>query len=564
MSIIFALRARAVVVVFFLFALIFVTLAIYGAFRNYSPIPFWDMWDGYLGFYDKISSGDWFAWWSQHNEHRIVLSRILFWLDIRFFHGLGWFLILANYILLTCIIIIFIKILLEFRSNIPVWVPLFLIVWQVFWIQKNNLTWGFQSQFFLADLLPLITFYYIQKATKSSSLLDKNFIFSLCAGFLAIGSMANGILVLPLLTVYLLIVRMGYKRILITSTLALISIFLYFNDYHSPDQHGSIIHVIKSDPIQLLEYTLIYIGGPFGWIFGNGRETSKVVAICMGIFLLSSSLFFLYQYFKVPIKNRDLLKLSLLFYVVFIVGSAFGTAGGRLIFGLNTALSSRYMTPSLLAWVALFILYLRRGTDRSWVDLRFVWIPFFCLMILMLPQQINAIESNEDALYEREVAALALTLGVKDKAQVANIFPSVNWALDISKGPRERKISIFGIPPLVNDKEKLGQQVDAINIHVQPCLGHLDVLTNIPDESKFYSIYGWLYYPGRENFSRKITIVNQLGQIIGYALLGYKRPDVAKAVNFKAINSGFKGYLLYEKKTSMLYLVNHSKICYLN
>ncbi|MGD4365427.1 hypothetical protein QT713_22860, partial [Xanthomonas citri pv. citri] len=43
---------------------------------TFSPVPFWDMWDGGLGFYVRQMT-DVSQWWAQHNEHRIVLSRIL-------------------------------------------------------------------------------------------------------------------------------------------------------------------------------------------------------------------------------------------------------------------------------------------------------------------------------------------------------------------------------------------------------------------------------------------------------------------------------------------------------
>jgi hypothetical protein len=41
-----------------------------------------DMWNGYLGFFTKLSDGDWSAWWGQHNEHRIFLARLFFWFDL--------------------------------------------------------------------------------------------------------------------------------------------------------------------------------------------------------------------------------------------------------------------------------------------------------------------------------------------------------------------------------------------------------------------------------------------------------------------------------------------------
>jgi hypothetical protein len=56
-------------------------LAVAGVCRAYSPVPFSDMWDGYLHFFMQVSDGDSGAWWRQHNEHRIVLARLLFWIN---------------------------------------------------------------------------------------------------------------------------------------------------------------------------------------------------------------------------------------------------------------------------------------------------------------------------------------------------------------------------------------------------------------------------------------------------------------------------------------------------
>ncbi|MBC7488878.1 MAG: hypothetical protein H7240_01460, partial [Glaciimonas sp.] len=139
---------------FLLSSIIFVGLAIIGGIRAYSPIPFWDMWDGYLGFYVKVTSGDWSAWWAQHNEHRIVLARLFFWLDLAFFKGQGWFLIIVNYALQSMVCILFWVIWKETKGEKNNWLGFFLICWLFWWIQKNNLEWGFQSQFILAQLLP--------------------------------------------------------------------------------------------------------------------------------------------------------------------------------------------------------------------------------------------------------------------------------------------------------------------------------------------------------------------------------------------------------------------------
>src|SRR5262245_64250723 len=84
---------------FALLALSFVGLAIIGAIRVYSPVPLSDMWNGSVDFFRRVNDGDMAAWWAAHNEHRIVLARILFWMDLALFSGTAWLLIVAHYLL---------------------------------------------------------------------------------------------------------------------------------------------------------------------------------------------------------------------------------------------------------------------------------------------------------------------------------------------------------------------------------------------------------------------------------------------------------------------------------
>ena len=73
-----------------------VLLSVIGGVLNYTPVPMMDMWVS-LPFFERLQTGDWRVWWEQHNENRIVLSRVLFWLDISLFKGRGIFLIIVNF-----------------------------------------------------------------------------------------------------------------------------------------------------------------------------------------------------------------------------------------------------------------------------------------------------------------------------------------------------------------------------------------------------------------------------------------------------------------------------------
>lgn len=137
-------------------AALYALLAVVGGILTFSPVPFWDMWDGGLGFYVRQMT-DVSQWWAQHNEHRIVLSRILFFLDYRYFDSNGAVLVVINYLLACSTFGLLAWCALQrdaSRRRDGRMIAAFILCCALLWTQSNNLTWAFQSQFFLANLLP--------------------------------------------------------------------------------------------------------------------------------------------------------------------------------------------------------------------------------------------------------------------------------------------------------------------------------------------------------------------------------------------------------------------------
>jgi hypothetical protein len=543
--------------IFFFIALLFVSLAIVGGVRGYSPVPFWDMWDGYLGFFTKLSDGDWMAWWAQHNEHRILLTRLFFWIDLTIFSGQGWFLIVVNYFLLTVVCYLFWRIWKEIEpDNQNSWIGYFLIAWLFWWIQKNNLEWGFQSQFILAQLLPLLSFYFLHIAFIGGPKKIRFFYLGVLIGILSIGSMANGILTLPLMVVFALMLRMDWRRTLIIGVFSIACIAFYFYEYTAPGSHGNLRQAILTNPIKLLHYVAVYVGSPFS--FGS-TSLGLLAATVAGIALIASSLFFAWR--MLFLRRQNSLQLALLIFILYVGGTALGTAGGRVIFGVEQALSSRYMTPALMAWAALFLLfYINVDLFKSWSRSK-LWIVMASLILFMLPQQLKALKSQNLILFDREIAALALELGVKDQEQISNIFPSAEWVLDIVKVPIRENYSIFGMAPLADLREKMGRTFDKKNATQQECKGHLDVVEQIESEPNFLRVRGWLWNDGEKAHDELITFINSDNQISGFALGGQERLDVAQVIDKKAQYSGFKGYILTNQNAKDLFIYSRSLNC---
>ncbi len=198
-------------------AALFIALAIAGGVNRYSAVPYMDMWDSYLNFYVSFKNGGWHAWWDQHNEHRIVLARLLFWMDLTWFRGAGAFLIIMNYVLAGLSGTLFYVYL---RGQLPGaqhqhfrrFLGLIIFAGLFAWCQYENLTWGFQSQFFLSQLLPLAVFFCIHKSATDTARSFGWYIAACLLGVAAIGTMANGVLALPLACLLTMLLGLGKTK----------------------------------------------------------------------------------------------------------------------------------------------------------------------------------------------------------------------------------------------------------------------------------------------------------------------------------------------------------------
>ncbi len=517
-----------------------VVLAIIGGVRGWSPVPLADMW-GSIWFYLRHISGEEGIWWAQHNEHRILIARLLFWMDHGWFDGTGWPLMITNYLVVFTSFLIFTTALREQLGKDAGTLPhhllsLTILALLFFWGQSENLLRPFQISFFLAHMLPMAALFLLHLSiTNSSSRLL--FPAACLAGITAAGSMANGLLTLPLMVVMAIVMQVGKQRIAILIALSLFVAALYLRGYQTPPGHTSVTDVLLSRPGELTEYVLLYLGGPIHSILGD-----KVVAQSAGLFLLVDTAVLTWLAAKRPLSSIRFVLLAFLFYVI---ASALATAGGRLDFGMGQALSSRYQTPVIMAWCALLVLHapalaqLLAGPRNQWSI-----AALFLFTASLLPVQLKALDSQRERVAEHFVSALAIELGIPDERQISHIFPVMQPVLTHGKYASMENLSVFSHPLLKDIREQIGQPAPAISL--APCLGHIDTVSEIEIHPPVVRVVGWVFRPDEDVTPGALRFVNDKNHTVGYALTGFNRPDVATRVHRKAAYSGFKGYLLKE------------------
>jgi hypothetical protein len=336
--------------------------------RNGVNTPFWDEWDGTAPLFEKMAAGtlaftDFFA---QHNEHRILFPRLIFFGLGRLTHwSIRAELFVIWFLTLICLFNIW---QMTQRSGwkdstLSFWILFFSSVLLFSPLSHDNFLWGFQIGF----LLPLACVTAcIWVATYVRHPL--NFVFSIILCTICTFSIASG-LTSWLLTTPLLILAQARstssrKWWAIWILTFLFELLAYFWGYEKPEHHPSLWSPL-SHPMPALKFVLVFLGNPF--TFGTNLPPLPLGAGMGGllvILLLSCAVYLWNKRIDRTLMGEGLPWLML---AMVAVSSAVLTMIGRLGFGPTQVRASRYITFAVMLPIALLALVpvLRSHWTRS-------------------------------------------------------------------------------------------------------------------------------------------------------------------------------------------------------
>jgi len=322
--------------------------------------PYWDAW-AFAPLLEKSAAGtmSFGDFWAQHNEHRVVVPRLVMYALARMS---GWnvaweiadSLVLGVAIFLLCC-------RLAFRGRPwrtgPWWlVPLFsLLVFS--WVQMENWVWGWEINTFLNTAGVLAS----AALLTSPRLSPARFAMALAAALAASFSFANGLFVwIALAPLVLLASGIAWESCIIYSLLwvaaGILVIQLYLISYTKPGVSPSLGSLFQA-PLPFLGYVALYIGAPVTGMFtqpawhGFAPPVGPAHYIAGALGLLAVPVLLA----RILRRNRQdyVALLPWMGLVLYVFGSALITAAGRSGFGLEQAMTSRYMTMSSLYWYGL-------------------------------------------------------------------------------------------------------------------------------------------------------------------------------------------------------------------
>ncbi|EEA00969.1 hypothetical protein BH160DRAFT_3745 [Burkholderia sp. H160] len=524
-------------------AIIIVVTSIYGGIHYFSPIPFWDQWNGYIGFYHAIEDGDYKFFWSQHMDHRIVIPRILFFIDIYLFGGRNAFSIVAIY---SMVAFLGIAIWIEYKKWHTVKYSSFLVAGLIFsflfsWIQNENLKWGFQSPFIAIYLFAMLAFAFYSRPTGSISRVALGIFFCMCAEL----SLGNGIATFFVMAVQGVLLRRSWREIATVIATGVIATSIYF--YHFVKPVLPLDPSVARVPLARLKFFLIFLGNPFYWI-SESLKLSAAAGLLLFIFAAIATIHLYRKRLFTPYRSFLIAGYGL------VVASAVGATQGRWMLGLNAAIASRYTLPVLLGFLVLSLLALdMAATKRARTIV--VLIPLVFLTFLAKFQE--HVNGDIDVLYRWKLAVLAQKIGLDHEDLDSAIFPlnvhsvyerEAKFAAEHEIGPYSRG--------WLHDAAIVKFDKDLVDD--SRCTGFLESVT--PDAVGM-TASGWAVSHIQSHGPLLIVLVNPAGETVGYGVSGKRRPDVKETLKNAPSDAGWTGFAKPGQKDLSAYVLIGDKFC---
>jgi hypothetical protein len=409
---------------------------------TYSPLPHWDEWT----LFDHLALGkpSDLAWlWAQHNEHRIFLPKLFFLVDVKLFHGTQVFL-LASLWLLQLLQVVLLSASLRVLGGLrgSAWrTGAGLIAFCIFCpTQYENLVWGFQLGFVIPATMATLAAFSLLLLQRDCSAADprRRWLLWVCvaAASAATWSLANGMLLWPLLLFAAW--WLGMRRSISVTLLlvAVANIGLYLFHYHRPTPESGVVPPLPAVG-GVLRYVAVYFGST--WV----RHSSGWVALIAGSAGLLAGFLVIVRALRQR-RAASLLQLELALLMLVCVATAVITSSGRLHLGLQQASASRYQTFALIFWcsLGLSLLYAARQRPNS-----AEFTALASLLVLMMAGfgtqfRMPLIDAQWHQLRLKFVS-LALITGVQDPAVLSDAFPDPQVVLRDAEYMKRNRLAIF-------------------------------------------------------------------------------------------------------------------------
>jgi len=486
-------------------------------FGGWATLPYWDHW-GIINSHYKNDVFDWQSFLSQHNDHRILPSKILFLIDFKLFKGTNAFLYFCNY-LLSCLI--FVVILFPFTrglndkdGGLKVWHILSLAIFLgLHLVTAKNLNWAFQSHFYFAPLFLLLSLRMLW-SQRLDEPINRSFIIAVGLTGLSLFSLASGI-VSPIIFVFgLLVLRQNLRKTLVAIIIFAVFYSMFFYKYGYIGANSTVLNTgLLTKMMSVFFYYLtscIQVNVDI-----NVRGTFVVFSLLP--LMLATAL---------ALKNKGLNQVLFLSIgtALFCGFSATLTAYGRSALGdvRVIGLAPRYASVSLLYWVSVLlcsyyvILEFRKNrTHKSaefYKSAMYVTISLFggILLFIEAPRFFAVYKLTNQVKQDADLIVKLKRRGILTDKAMQKLSPDVNYVWPMIEFYDQNNLGGFGLTK-VQVKERLlfptPNNVSTDEIQLCELSGRYEAYAQEKDNGFLVYAHGWAF-TGKDSEIKRLTLAS--------------------------------------------------------
>lgn len=465
---------------------------------------------------------------SQHNEHRLIFPRLVLFADMHFFGGLNNFsrtVTLAGLVTGAGLMALIARrggrgVLPALAGGLAAGVMVSMLHWQ-------NILWGFQVQFVWVFVAAAWSAYLFFRAARDAERTR----WGLMAGALALlvvatFCMANGLVAGWAVMAVALVTRRPLRPTLALGVATLALTLIYLNGYHEVGEHSDPTLALQK-PKEFAYYVAMYLGS-------IAAEWGKRAAFLFGLAGFGAAgaagLWVLIG------RERRPEGLALVAVLAFLTLTAMVTGVGRLSFGIEQAVSPRYLTPSALFWAALTLFWALQAAKARWLQVPGC-VAVVAGAVALIHLQGAMLRYASETAHSVELAVDVVLSGTDDPDALNAFFADAGFVTPHLGFLRDSRLSFYRGEAV----GWVGRPLSAIGESAPrgACLGYIDGVVRAPRGTASRAS-GWAWDVAGDAAPRRLVIVDSTARIVGLASGGRPRPDVRKAV--KQVRSGLSGW----------------------
>ena len=485
--------------------------------RAITSVPWWDQW----AMVDELASWQqgqplgsvlWASYWG----HRLVIPRLVFFADARWasLASLTWLTLTIQFAHIGFLLLLA---WLIFRGTSRLlFATACIVIFNLMLcpLQMQNLVWSNQVQYVLVYAAATAAFLLLAGGERHWAY-DAGCV---AAALIGTYSMANGLLVWPLLALQAMYLRRRRMAALVTAIGAGV-IASYLWHYQAPMTMG--VSGMLRDPLHSIALLGAVLGAPLDYVSVGLGATAAILATLAFGYLAVVALR------ARPVEARWLSVAVAI--VLFLIATSASMVAGRLSPAWLAAVResfnfpSRGFTPVCIFWTAISLLALYSSWHRRH---RLLFLGFFvavsgAVMFATFEAQFAVAEDWADVFRTVDAAGSALLLDVPDEELLAHLWPSKTQRDDRTAFLRSRSLALFSEPRAGWPGRRISE-LFTVTAGAR-CIGSLEAATRIGSETDpTWRMEGWAWDRQTNSSPADILFTDADGRIVGLARGGLR------------------------------------------